>query len=498
MKLLRDRCTGCGYCVLTCPYDAIGTDGWACVIDEACTDCNLCYHACPNDCFVPDAPLQIPQPRWADHYQAVVIGGGIGGLMAAAWLARAGWQVAVFEKLGFLGGRYTQLAHHGYLCSTGAWTPMGPRSHIGQFLADVGAEVRWVSLQDKGTGLLSRFRFADGREFDTILELMDRDQRRGFLRMLVEGRQGAPDDVSAWEFVRRYVDDPDVLAAVDATVATASGLHADAMPASEYLTITLDTRQVGLDFAFPVGGTRSLIRALASVIRAHGGSIFPRAGVQRIVIREGAAQGVILDNGCWVGADVVIHNAGVRRLLHLAGREAFPTSYLDRLEGLIPVDCAAISLGTTEPLWEGVPMLLTPGCRRIVGIFEPTFFDPGVAPPGRHLYDVFFPLDSADRQAELQLAMEDLRALFSRFDRVVDLCVPHFFTGAWTGAEVSQTFGQVGDARLDPRTPVENLYLVGMDVQGSGAAGDLIPVGVRKLLGYLGVSKAMLICQLRR
>lgn len=485
MKLLRDRCTGCGYCVLSCPYDAVGTDGWAYVIAERCTDCNLCYHACPNDCFVPAAPLKVPRPRWAERYQAVVIGAGIGGLMAAAWLARAGWQVALFEKLGFLGGRYTEIAYHGYLCSAGAWTPMGPRSHIGRFLSDVGAEVRWVSLRERGDGLLSRFRFADGREFDTLLDLMNRGPRRAFLRMLVEGRKGAPDDVSTRDFVRRYVDDEDVLAAVDAMVATASGLHADAVPASEYLTITLDTREVGLDFAFPVGGTRSLIRALASVIRAHGGRVFPRAGVERIEIRAGAAAGVVLEGGHQVGADVVIHNAGARRLLRLAGREALPEGYVDRLERLIPVDCAAISLGTTEPLWEGAPILLTPGYRRVVGVFEPTFFDPGVAPPGRHLYDVFLPLHSADRKAELQLAMEDLRGLFPDFDRVVDACVPHIFTGAWTGAETSQTFGQVGDARLDPRTPVENLYLVGMDVQGSGVAGDLIPMGVRKLLGYL-------------
>jgi hypothetical protein len=30
-----------------------------------------------------------------------------------------------------------------------------------------------------------------------------------------------------------------------------------------------------------------------------------------------------------------------------------------------------------------------------------------------------------------------------------------------------------------PRTPIEGLYLVGMDAVGSGAAGDLIPIGVR-------------------
>jgi hypothetical protein len=33
-----------------------------------------------------------------------------------------------------------------------------------------------------------------------------------------------------------------------------------------------------------------------------------------------------------------------------------------------------------------------------------------------------------------------------------------------------------------PRTPIEGLYLVGMDAVGSGAAGDLIPIGVRRLI----------------
>jgi hypothetical protein len=81
--------------------------------------------------------------------------------------------------------------------------------------------------------------------------------------------------------------------------------------------------------------------------------------------------------------------------------------------------------------------------------------------------------------------MDDLRALFPNLDEVLDMVVPMCFTGAWTGAETSQTLGQVGEQRLDPKSPIPNLYLVGMDVIGSGAAGDLIPIGVRRLLEYL-------------
>jgi NAD-dependent dihydropyrimidine dehydrogenase PreA subunit len=156
MKINRESCTGCGYCLLTCPSQAIVSDGWARVIDEVCTDCNLCIHACPNDCFIPDVPLKPCPAQHADRYDVIVIGAGLGGLMAAAWLAREGRQVAVFEKLCFIGGRYTEINHRGYAVTTGAWSPMGPQSNIGRFLADVGAQVEtithWPDLRAGGGG----------------------------------------------------------------------------------------------------------------------------------------------------------------------------------------------------------------------------------------------------------------------------------------------------------------------------------------------------------
>jgi phytoene dehydrogenase-like protein len=191
---------------------------------------------------------------------------------------------------------------------------------------------------------------------------------------------------------------------------------------------------------------------------------------------------VILANGDKVAADVVIYNGGARGLINLVGRENLPPDYVERIEGFVPLDCVAIILGTTEPLWQGVPMLMTPGTDRVFGVFAPTFFDPGVAPPGRHMIDVFLPLLSQDRGAELELALADLRALFPQLDEVTEMMVPTFFLGSWPGAGCAQTFGQVGDMRLHPRTPIEGLYLVGMDAVGSGAAGDLIPVGVRRLI----------------
>jgi hypothetical protein len=75
-----------------------------------------------------------------------------------------------------------------------------------------------------------------------------------------------------------------------------------------------------------------------------------------------------------------------------------------------------------------------------------------------------------------------MRDLFPQFDEVVEWMVPMFFTGVWPGTESGQRFGQTGDHRLDPVTPIKNCFLVGMDLKGSGVAGDLIPLGVRQTL----------------
>ncbi|HUV73336.1 MAG TPA: 4Fe-4S binding protein, partial [Anaerolineae bacterium] len=165
MQVDRERCTGCGYCLLTCPVGAIQSDGWATIDQELCTLCGLCPGVCPNDAIPSDKPHELPERAYQPEYDAVIIGSGIGGLMTAAALARLGWRVGVFEKLSFVGGRYSEIDYHGYAVTTGAWTSLGLRSNIGEFLQEMEAEADYVSLRDKGCSQQFRVRFKDGREF---------------------------------------------------------------------------------------------------------------------------------------------------------------------------------------------------------------------------------------------------------------------------------------------------------------------------------------------
>jgi phytoene dehydrogenase-like protein len=413
-------------------------------------------------------------------------------MMAAAALARGGHRVAVFEQMSFPGGRYTEIDHQGYSVTTAAWTPIGPRSNIGKFMADLGAPLRWITLKDlEREGRVPpayKFLFADGREYESVSGFISRQEAMAFGRALAQGVRAGSElkGVSTREYISRFVDNPDLMASIDANVCTASGMTIDAFPASEYICFIQDMRRAGSTFGFPVGGPRAIIEGLREVIEGNEGRVFTSAPVQRILVEGGRAAGLEMWDGSVVRAGSIIHNAGPRRLLALVGTGNLPDEFVERVRSLEPVDCAALILGTTEPLYQGAPVLLTPGCQRVVGLLDATFFDASVAPPGRTMLDVFFPVRTEDREAELELAMADLRALFPKLDDVLEMVVPMFFVGDWTGAETAQTFGQVGEDRFHPRTPIRDLYLVGMDVKGSGVAGDLIPLGVRLLLDELG------------
>ena len=472
-----------------------------------------------------EAPLKPYRPRINEAYDIIIVGSGIGGLMAGAALARAGHAVAVFEKLGFPGGRYTELDYKGAAVTTGAWTNLGPKSHIGRMLIELGIDLPYVSIAEAGLAEQYSIRFPDGRCYHSLLDLLTPQARKAWLKAILTGKRqlnyqpagqalsiinyqlpitslhakrpipnlqspipNPLTQTSAAAYLSEFSDDPDLLAAVDAIAATTSGLRSDLMPASEYIQITLDAREAGREFAMPVGGVRSIIKALTKTLRQAGGQLFVRTPVEQILIEKGAATGVRLADGRRVRSRVVLHNGGPGRFVKLVGPNNLPPDYLNKLAGLKGVECAALFCATREPLFAEAPMTMTPNCQRVVGIFAPTLLDPAMSKEGLYLYDAFFPTYSDDRTAELELALADLRTLFPHFDQVLEWSVPMFFTGSWPGTESGQTFGQTGSQRLDPATPIENCFLVGMDVKGSGVAGDLIPLGVRQVLEYLEVT----------
>ncbi len=45
----KEKCTGCGTCVDTCPAEAITVEDKAVIDKENCTDCGVCVEGCPEE-----------------------------------------------------------------------------------------------------------------------------------------------------------------------------------------------------------------------------------------------------------------------------------------------------------------------------------------------------------------------------------------------------------------------------------------------------------------
>jgi phytoene dehydrogenase-like protein len=73
------------------------------------------------------------------HYDVVVIGAGLGGLLAAAQFAERGQRVAVVERLAHVGGRFTGKTFHGAQVSTGAvhMLPFGSNGIVAAMLREL-------------------------------------------------------------------------------------------------------------------------------------------------------------------------------------------------------------------------------------------------------------------------------------------------------------------------------------------------------------------------
>jgi len=496
ISIAQTRCTGCSYCVLTCPTEAITLEIEADTrprIDESCcTRCGECIYVCPNNVF--SAPELVPPPvELDDRYDVVIVGAGIGGLMAAAGLTRAGKKVLVLEQLSFVGGKYTHLMHRGYAFTTAAWTCPGPNSRIGRLCAKLGADIEWVTIHDTRARGEHWVVTKDGRRFNSLDETQATlvGSARGMAQVyewiadMYDPRVSYPDDMTARQYIEKYFPDNEEYIKYVETIITYcfASQTVDTFSAMETKRAIVDSLEQMADWGTAVGGTAAIVAGVEKVIRDHGGQIATRTRVASIQVEDGRATGVTLEDGRAIAAEVVIHNAGLNRLMHLVGTDNLPPDYVARLRDAVPANVATLVLGTSKPLLGPDHSLLhTMGWERTLNCYAPTFFDPALAPEGRHILDVFWVMEPPfDKRRELDLVLAELHDVFPDFDQVVELQMPMFFTGLWT-AEMAHRIGQSGADRLAPRSPIENLYLVGYDCIGYGMAGDIIPHGVERAL----------------
>jgi phytoene dehydrogenase-like protein len=461
---------------------------------------------------------------------AVVIGAGHNGLVATAYLARAGLDIEVFERRDIAGGAcVTEELWPGVRGSPGAYTLSLLRAEIMRELDLAGHGLRvdvhepylfapfpdgrkvvtWSARErthaqiardwsaadaDAYAAWAGRWEQAAARARPLMLEPPDRE--RWLAAIGPEILDGSiADDLTG-------IPSPEVRVpfAIQGLIGT---LAAPADPGTAFVGFYHDLGEAAGPpgaWGFARGGMGAVTQALLSAAEAAGARVLLEAPVEAVLVEDGAARGVVVAGGREIRASAVLANADPLRTAALAGlppphgwRQDGPTVkvmlLLDGLPrfpswpGLEPW-AGTIDIGfTLDDLAAAAADARAgrPAARPWIEAACQTAVDPSLAPPGRHVLSLFcqcFPPD-VDAEAAADAAIARFAEVCPGLpDRIVDRL-------ALGPRELEQRFGitgghifhgdMLGDQMLERRFGarrfggVESLYLAGAGAHPGGA-----------------------------
>jgi phytoene dehydrogenase-like protein len=424
--------------------------------------------------------------------KTIVIGAGLGGLLSAARLSKAGHEVEVFERLPITGGRFTNLNYKGFQLSSGAFhmLPNGPGGPLARLLRETGADVHIirsemttirVPLKKGDSDYVKGFKDISFSDFSSLLSYKDR-MKIAFLIVSTRKNRPAGSTLQAW--IKAQINDEWLVRFADSFCGWALSLKSGDVPVEEVFEIIENMYRFGGP-GIPAGGCKGVIDALEAVVLANGGKIYTGQEVSKILVENGKAAGVITESKKHE-ADLVISNLGhaaTALLCSEALSRGTDAGYLKMLETLQPSAGIKICLAADEPLVGHSGVLLTPYTRRINGINEVTQADPKLAPPGKHLtmcHQYVAPENVKDLESEIEMGLADLKEVFPG-KRYEILLIQSYHDGWPVNRAASGT---------DPgnETPFSGLYVVGDGAKGKGGIEvEGVALGVasvmKKILG---------------
>jgi phytoene desaturase len=272
----------------------------------------------------------------------IVIGAGVGGIIAATHLARRGVSVTVLEKNSHAGGRCDRFSRDGHHFDAGPTLMVMPLLYESEFAA-LGTSLReMLHLQrvdptyhlvfDDGSRLALT---SDMKSMQEQLETFEPGSFQGFMRYMQEGHRHyhvgmeklvSRDFRKASDFftlgnlplafqlkpfanhyrnLSAYFDDPRLKSAF-----TFQDVYMGLSPFEAPATFSLmPYTELAHGVWYPKGGMYSIVEALVELARRAGVVFEFDTAVERIDVNGSQARGVILTDGHHLQADALLANA---------------------------------------------------------------------------------------------------------------------------------------------------------------------------------------------
>lgn len=292
--------------------------------------------------------------------KCIIIGSGLGGLSTGVILSKNGYDVTILEQASQVGGCLQCFTRDGVKFETGmhfigSLDDGQVLSHYFNYL-DIKDKVVLNRLDPKAYDVVSlqgeRFAFPNGR--DAFIEKFAQrfpDQRENLERYcdLIEPVASLSPfrDLQHVVDESRFIDDKllyqSLSDVIDQTITDPLLREVLVGNLSLYAAQRGKTPFATHAFIFDfynssafriVGGSDAIVKALTEVFEQHGGEIFTRRKVTKILVEGKKASGVLTANGEKFTADVVISDVNPKQMIGMVDDGVFTQAYKSRIKGI--------------------------------------------------------------------------------------------------------------------------------------------------------------------
>jgi phytoene dehydrogenase-like protein len=368
-------------------------------------------------------------------YDAVIAGGGLGGLLTAALLSQQGKSVYLLERLPFFGGRFTTHRLNEFEIPSGA-VHMIPHSHrgiLGQTLVkDLALPVKIVDTHNFTTWYWTNRSPISHRRFWGIFRAFPSWKQRYFMfRKLLLTRDQVPNkSITFHEFLTSKTDDPQIFKFFNAVTGFALSLDISEMTVStmyQFLDRLFKSGKAGV----PIGGCKRVVDNLISFSQRND------------VILQKNHQLISLENN---GSEItlgVVRNTRTNELTEVKAKEFILNLGVNQINTILDASKFDFRL-PSSPVAQGGGFVFKsktsllkkstvaqfPDCNFVKGAVEPTLISPELAPKGYHLFLTHQIFRSKNIVTATKHARDEIFELFPSLREEDELCV-HTFHRDW-------------------------------------------------------------------
>ena len=423
--------------------------------------------------YVPEEPVL------KDTYEVIVIGTGLGGLSCASILANQGIEVLMIEESDTPGGCCSSFKHVDFTLDSAATVFEGfgevgfhvmrtlfefleqqieliPIEHIytmnfGDKKIDIPRDRQALrseigALFPEQAGSILSFLREMENIYHAVLDCSGPPRPTAdegiFLHLALLARHPwnyslarRYSNKNIGKILSKHADDPLVHSFFEADLYHTTGYGISELSCTS-AAIALFDRHVG-GVHYPIGSSQQIPDKLEKSIVEHGGRIILRERVSEVLVKDGSAVGVRLENGRKIFSDAVISNVPVEEVftrminpsylheetLHWAGN-------IKRSRAII-----SISLGIPE---NSVPKDICPNTIIIddtrlpmdyISVNIPSILDPNLSPEGFHSVTIHAPSRRSQANEELPLSTGEYEELLEKEKERITETVEKYMPG---------------------------------------------------------------------